>query len=142
MHRFGPTGNVSEKTGPPFEVYHFSRSDRSEFWLNGSRPTKSSLCELACNPPREGLIFRAARLCMFRNFTHCPRYLSPVLDAQRRERPELDHTIPQKKEKLLFLVYKHSLKESYYKKHFLVISFVETMLLKVVLILQNVLRHK
>ena len=27
-----------EKTGPPFEVDHFSRSDRSEFWLNGSRP--------------------------------------------------------------------------------------------------------
>ena len=27
-----------EKTGPPFEVALFSRSDRSEFWLNGSRP--------------------------------------------------------------------------------------------------------
>ena len=27
-----------EKTGPPFEVVLFSRSDRSEFWLNGSRP--------------------------------------------------------------------------------------------------------
>ena len=27
-----------EKTGPPFEVVHFSRSDRLEFWLNGSRP--------------------------------------------------------------------------------------------------------
>ena len=27
-----------EKTGPPVEVDHFSRSDRSEFWLNGSRP--------------------------------------------------------------------------------------------------------
>ena len=26
-----------EKTGPPFEVDHFSRSERSEFWLNGSR---------------------------------------------------------------------------------------------------------
>ena len=25
------------KTGPPFEVDHFSRSDPSEFWLNGSR---------------------------------------------------------------------------------------------------------
>ena len=61
-------------------------------------------------------------------------YLSPVLDAQRREGPELDDTIPKKKERLLFLVYKHSLKESYYKKHFLVISFVETMLIKVVLI--------
>ena len=27
-----------EKTGPPFEVDHFSRSDRLEFWLNGSCP--------------------------------------------------------------------------------------------------------
>ena len=27
-----------EKTGSPFEVDHFSRSDRSEFWLNGSHP--------------------------------------------------------------------------------------------------------
>ena len=43
---FGPKLNVSvrsnrksfEKTGPPFEVDHFSRSDRLEFWLNGSRP--------------------------------------------------------------------------------------------------------
>ena len=37
MDRFGPTGKVSKKTGPPFEVVLFSRSDRSEFWLNGSR---------------------------------------------------------------------------------------------------------
>ena len=43
---FGPKLNGSvrsnrksfEKTGPPFEVDHFSRSDWSEFWLNGSRP--------------------------------------------------------------------------------------------------------
>ena len=28
-----------EKTGPPFEVDHFSRSDQLGFWLNGSRPT-------------------------------------------------------------------------------------------------------
>ena len=27
-----------EKTGPPFEEVLFSRSDRSEFWLNRSRP--------------------------------------------------------------------------------------------------------
>jgi len=27
-----------EKTGPPFEVDQLSRSDRLEFWLNGSRP--------------------------------------------------------------------------------------------------------
>ena len=48
---FGPklSGSVRsnrksfEKTGPPFEVDHFSRSDRSEFWLNGSRP-----CILGC----------------------------------------------------------------------------------------------
>ena len=43
---FGPKLNGSvrsnrksfEKTVPPFEVVFFSRSDRSEFWLNGSRP--------------------------------------------------------------------------------------------------------
>ena len=43
---FGPKLNGSvrsnrkrfEKTGPPFEVVLFSRSDWSEFWLNGSRP--------------------------------------------------------------------------------------------------------
>ena len=36
MDRFSPTRKVSKKTGPPFEVDHFSWSDRSEFWLNGS----------------------------------------------------------------------------------------------------------
>ena len=43
---FGPKLNGSvrsnrksfEKTGPPFEMVLFSRSDRLEFWLNGSRP--------------------------------------------------------------------------------------------------------
>ena len=35
MDRFGPTGKVSKK---PFEVDQFSRSDRLEFWLNGSPP--------------------------------------------------------------------------------------------------------
>ena len=45
---FGPKPNGSvrsnrksfKKTGPPFEEDHFSRSDRSEFWLNGSRPMR------------------------------------------------------------------------------------------------------
>ena len=48
---FGPKLNGSvrsnwksfEKTGPPFEVVLFSRSDRLEFWLNGSRPKTSGL---------------------------------------------------------------------------------------------------
>ena len=31
VDRFGPTGKVSKKKGPPFEVDHFSRSDRLEF---------------------------------------------------------------------------------------------------------------
>ena len=47
---FGPKLNGSVrsnrksfgKTGPPFEVVLFSRSDRSEFWLNGSRPLKQA----------------------------------------------------------------------------------------------------
>ena len=48
---FGPKLNGSvrsnrksfEKTGSPFEVDHFSRSDRLEFWLNGSRPQGQSV---------------------------------------------------------------------------------------------------
>ena len=45
---FGPNSELNgsvrssrksfEKTGPPFEEDHFSRSERLEFWLNGSRP--------------------------------------------------------------------------------------------------------
>ena len=43
---FGPKLNGSvpsnqksvEKSGPPFEVDHVSRSDQSEFWLNGLGP--------------------------------------------------------------------------------------------------------
>ena len=31
IYRFSPTGKVSKKTGPSFEVDHFSRSDRWEF---------------------------------------------------------------------------------------------------------------
>ena len=46
---FGPKLNGSvrsnrksfEKTGPPFEVVLFSRSERLEFWLNGSCPVVS-----------------------------------------------------------------------------------------------------
>ena len=50
MDRFGPTGKVSEKrTGTPFEVDHFSRSERSEFWLNGSRPLTSITGETGLN---------------------------------------------------------------------------------------------
>ena len=52
---FGPKLNGSvrsnrksfEKTGPPFELVPFSRSDRLEFWLNGSRPL--CLCFVAVN---------------------------------------------------------------------------------------------
>ena len=47
---FGPKLNESvrsnrksfEKTGQPFGVDHFSRSDRLEFWLNGSRPMENN----------------------------------------------------------------------------------------------------
>ena len=43
MDWFGPTGKVSKNA--PFEVDHFSRSDRSEFWLNGSHPWISDSTE-------------------------------------------------------------------------------------------------
>ena len=32
-----------EKTGPPFEVVLFSRSNRLELWFNGSRPLSTVL---------------------------------------------------------------------------------------------------
>ena len=38
MERFSPSGKVKKKTGPPFEVDYFSRSDQLEFWLNGLHP--------------------------------------------------------------------------------------------------------
>ena len=38
MDRFGSDRKRFEKIGPPIEVDHFSRSDRLEFRLNGSRP--------------------------------------------------------------------------------------------------------
>ena len=51
---FGPKLNGSvrsnrksfENAGPLFEVDHFSRSDRLEFWLNGSRPIISD-CKIS-----------------------------------------------------------------------------------------------
>ena len=51
---FGPKLNGSlrsnrksfEKTGPPFEVVLFTRSDRSKFWLNGTRPQKVIVYDL------------------------------------------------------------------------------------------------
>ena len=41
-----------EKTGPPFEVDQFSRSDRLEFWLNGSRPLRIRCFTSSHSPPR------------------------------------------------------------------------------------------
>ena len=35
-----------EKTGPPLEVVHFSRSDRLKFWVTGSRPLSQGLFSL------------------------------------------------------------------------------------------------
>ena len=57
---FGPKLNGSvrsnrksfEKTGPPFEVVLFSRSDRLEFWLNGSRPRLLLILETLANGKR------------------------------------------------------------------------------------------
>ena len=53
-----------EKTGPPFEVDHFSRSDRSEFWLNGSRPVARRLGSRLAHDKTKGLsrVFRGCFL--------------------------------------------------------------------------------
>ena len=40
-----PNQKSFEKTGPPFQVDHFSRSDRSEFWLNRSPPLHIGVSE-------------------------------------------------------------------------------------------------
>ena len=60
---FGPKLNGSvrsnrksfEKTGPPFEVDHFSRSDRLEFWLNGSCPLGTLTPPIYPNIPSRSL---------------------------------------------------------------------------------------
>ena len=80
---FGPKLNGSvrsnrksfEKTGPPFEVVLFSRSDRSEFWLNGSRPvcfplvrlgyvTRSELTERDWENAVQGLVQGLGKGCL------------------------------------------------------------------------------
>ena len=53
MDRFGQTGKVSKKTGPPFEVDHFSQTDRSKFWLNGSRPHFHCFAQVKHNSEEE-----------------------------------------------------------------------------------------
>ena len=72
MDRFGPTGKVSKKTGPPFEVGHFSRSDQSEFWLNGSRPVspyKALMSKIAKSYPLFHLDLRGRKLICTINLT-------------------------------------------------------------------------
>ena len=91
---FGPKLNGSvrsnrksfEKTGPPFEVDHFSRSDRLEFWLNGSRPSdlklSSDACYLGGDPPQCWMRLRAKMLpAMHRR--EIPRWLSPGSEGWR-----------------------------------------------------------
>ena len=48
-----------EKTGPLFEVDHFSRSDRLEFWLNESRPGSKFVNAARCNELNGNDIFLA-----------------------------------------------------------------------------------
>ena len=80
---FGPKLNGSvrsnrksfEKTGPPFEVDHFSRSDRLEFWLNGLRPRfkkarryRSVHLAVVLSPTRGFLV---SGTCGFLNVVNC-----------------------------------------------------------------------
>ena len=58
MDLCSPTGKVKKKTGPLFEVDHFSWSDWLEFRLNGSYPISSLLSLLAFNPhPLDSSVF-------------------------------------------------------------------------------------
>ena len=64
---FGPKPNglvrsnrkIFEKTGSPFEVEHFSRSNRSEFWLNGSREASARVKKAEVNN-----IFGQSKYCI------------------------------------------------------------------------------
>ena len=61
-----------EKTGPPFEVGHFSRSDWSEFWLNGSHPIspyKALMSKIAKSYPLFHLDLRGRKLICTVNMT-------------------------------------------------------------------------
>ena len=72
---FGPKLNGSvrsnrksfEKTGPPFEVVLFSRSDRSVFWLNGSRPMTALSMIALRNKTVEVIVG---------NYGHCSFYIT------------------------------------------------------------------
>ena len=65
----GSVRSKFRKTGPPFEVVLFSRSDRLEFWLNGSRPLSPGAL-LAVLYFSSCLIFRPFRLSL--GPTICP----------------------------------------------------------------------
>ena len=61
-----------EKTGPPFEVGHFSWLDQSEFWLNGSRPVspyKALMSKIAKSYPLFHLDLRGRKLICTINLT-------------------------------------------------------------------------
>ena len=58
-----------EKTGPPFEVDHFSRSHRLEFWLNGSRPRFLPSSRTKIWPI---LWARFEKECLTSKTQHCP----------------------------------------------------------------------
>ena len=102
MDRFGPTGKVSKKqvhllrwssfpVGPVWMLVewiapHFSRSDRLESWLNGSRPSdlklSSDACYLGGDPPQCWMRLRAKMLpAMHRR--EIPRWLSPGSEGWR-----------------------------------------------------------
>ena len=70
MDRFGPAGKVSNKL-----VHLFSRSDRSEFWLNGSRPW---------TPAWSGLVRNQHQFCS-RRIVLTPK--SYFLRPETRHRP-------------------------------------------------------
>ena len=100
---FGPKLNGSvwsnqksfEKTGPPFEVDHFSRSDRLEFWLNGSRPVLSWVDLFACSVETlNNLAIYIQGSCLYR----CLNF--PIENSIFFERPLVSLVAPPSKAKV------------------------------------------
>ena len=92
---FGPKLNGSvrsnrksfEKTGPPFEVVLFSRSDRSEFWLNGSRPYSPVILWKKIGQPATNCnrrFFNGFRLCNVSLLTYQKSQKNPITGSYQK----------------------------------------------------------
>ena len=125
---FGPELNGSvrsnrksfEKTGPLFEVDQFSRSDRLEFWLNGSRPRCSLQIFSGFSPSSSPLLanitkpifylISAQKCCKGQSFlitvslNKCLKNTRVLINSGNQGIPLLFFSITQTKETLLWFL--------------------------------------